>query len=183
MECNPIVTRRGLLSLLGAGLTGARLQAFQHAAHTLKTQPEKYELQFFTAEQDRIIDRVADMVLPPDEHSSGAHAARVSSYIDLVVANSPADLQTRWQTGLSAFDETAHTLKGKPFMTLNEADQTAVLKHLAKGLKAPDKEAEQFFADMRKWTIAGYYSSRIGLVEELGYVGNQVLGSYPGCAS
>ena len=40
---------------------------------------------------------------------------------------------------------------------------------------------ERFFALMKSMTADGYYTSRIGLVQELGYKGNTVLGSYPEC--
>lgn len=34
---------------------------------------------------------------------------------------------------------------------------------------------------MKDMTIDGYYGSYTGLVEELGYRGNQMLASFPGC--
>jgi hypothetical protein len=34
---------------------------------------------------------------------------------------------------------------------------------------------------MKDLTVDGYYTSYSGLVEELGYRGNQMLASFPGC--
>jgi hypothetical protein len=173
--------RRTALTLLGAGVLANRLEAMQHAMHTLAQKPTSYTLAFFNEEQDKLIDRVADLIIPTDEHSAGAHAAHVSYYIDLIVANSPADTQTEWQLGLSALDDFAREKDGKPFLQLSPADQNAVLAALAPGLKNPSNAAEQCFASVRKLSIAGYYTSKIGLLDDLGYKGNQALGSYPGC--
>ena len=39
----------------------------------------------------------------------------------------------------------------------------------------------QFFALMKALTTDGYYTSRAGLIQELGYKGNMVLSDFPGC--
>lgn len=39
----------------------------------------------------------------------------------------------------------------------------------------------RLFRLVKNLTADGYYTSRIGLLEELGYTGNTVLGSYPSC--
>jgi hypothetical protein len=175
------IERRRMLSLLGVGVLATRVDAVQEALQTLSGSPSTYKLAFFSAEQDKLIDRVSDMILPPDERSGGAHAARVSAYIDLIVANSPAAVRSRWKAWLPAFEAYAVAAKGKPFLQLAAADQAAILDALAPGLRSPRQPAEEFFAAARRLTIAGYYTSRIGLIDELGYKGNQVLASYPGC--
>jgi hypothetical protein len=38
-----------------------------------------------------------------------------------------------------------------------------------------------FFETVKAMTIVGYYSSEIGLFEELHFKGNEALGSFPGC--
>jgi hypothetical protein len=39
----------------------------------------------------------------------------------------------------------------------------------------------KFFRLIKNLTADGYYTSRAGLVEELGYTGNTVLAKFPGC--
>jgi hypothetical protein len=49
---------------------------------------------------------------------------------------------------------------------------------------APDIDPElpvRFFRLVKNLTADGYYTSRAGLLEELGYVGNTALASFPGC--
>jgi hypothetical protein len=181
MESHTTMDRRTVLALLGAGVLSSRLDAMQHNMHTLRERPADYKLAFFTAEQEKLIDRLADLIIPSDERSPGAHAAHVSYYIDLVLANSQADTQTTWQTGLEAFQELAVQKSGKPFLQLGEPDQIAVLGALAPGLKGGQEPAEVFFAGMKKLTVDGYYTSKVGLIDELRYKGNQALASYPGC--
>jgi hypothetical protein len=40
----------------------------------------------------------------------------------------------------------------------------------------------RFFRLMKNLTADGYYTSRPGLVEELGYRGNTVLATFPACS-
>jgi hypothetical protein len=44
-----------------------------------------------------------------------------------------------------------------------------------------DTERAPFFHAMKDLTVDAYYTSYSGLVEELGYRGNQMLASFPGC--
>ncbi len=40
----------------------------------------------------------------------------------------------------------------------------------------------RFFRLVKNLTADGYYTSRVGLVQELGYTGNTVMARFPGCA-
>jgi Gluconate 2-dehydrogenase subunit 3 len=46
---------------------------------------------------------------------------------------------------------------------------------------APDTDRGRFFRLIKDLTIDGYYSSRSGLVEELGWHGNTFLSEFKGC--
>jgi len=167
------IDRRTTLALLGAGVLRANLALAQHQAHVLKADAKAYKLQFFTARENDLLDRVAEMILPADDHSPGAHEAKVSLYIDLVVANSPESMRRQWKERLGAF--------ATEFGKLAVAEQAALLNRLAAAEKDPGSAAEHFFADMKGATLHGYYTSQIGLVKELGYKGNAALADFPGC--
>ncbi len=177
----PGVTRRTALGLLGAGVLSARLEAAQQHLHAIKTDPKTYRLQFFTAQENALVDRVAEMILPADEHSPGAHEAKVSYFIDLVAANSAESVKADWKSRLAAFDKTAVSRHGKPFVDLAPGDQATVLSRAAASEKNPSALEEHFFVDMKRATLFGYYTTEIGLIKELGYQGNQALASFPGC--
>ena len=126
----------------------------------------------FAAGDRELIDRVADMIIPPDQHSPGAQAAGVGASIALVIANSPAAAQKQWSERLRAFEQLAVSRYNRPFLQLGEKEQAALLD---------TPQSREFLAQMKKLTLAGYYTSKIGLIQELGYQGNQVMGSFPGC--
>ena len=52
------------------------------------------------------------------------------------------------------------------------------------GDAAPDDPAMpvRLFRLIKNLTADGYYTSRIGLIDELGYTGNTALASFPSCA-
>ncbi|MCS6953040.1 MAG: gluconate 2-dehydrogenase subunit 3 family protein [Bryobacterales bacterium] len=175
------VDRRETLLLLGAGVISSRLESAQHHLHVLRSTPGRYQPQFFTEREHALLDQVAEMILPADEHSPGAHAARVADYIDLVVAHSPHSVQQQWRAQLAAFDQLARAAAGQPFLELDQPERARVLDLAAQGEINPSSPAEQFFVAMKKMTLAAYYTSEIGLLQELGYQGNRVRASFPGC--
>src|SRR6266545_4079179 len=169
------IDRRTMVALLGCGVVAARLEAAQHQAHTLQNSPADYRLQFFSPDEDRLLDQVCETVIPADDHSPGAHAAMVHRYIDLVVANSAPDVQAAWRIQIQAFDAAAVSRFGRGFTKLSGAEKAELVGSLAARASEASAPAELFFVRARKATLAGYYTSKIGLVDELGYRGNAVL--------
>src|SRR5437870_4735494 len=98
------IDRSTALALLGAGVLQANLASAQRHAHALKADAKAYKLQFFTSRENELLDRVAEMILPADDHSPGAHEAKVSLYIDLVIANSADAAKLQWKQRLGAFE-------------------------------------------------------------------------------
>ena len=167
-----MMDRRAALQLIGLGVASSRIAIAQEHLHTLTAQPGNYKLQFFTAAEDRLIDRIAELVIPADSHSPGAGAAGVSKFIDLVAANSPADTQARWRAGITAMGD---------FLARSGPAQKATLDKLAAAESNPASAAERFFAETKKATIFAYYTSQTGLIQELEYKGNSVLAAFPSC--
>ncbi len=172
--------RRAALALMAAGVATARLHAAQQHLHALATKPQDYKLQFFTTAEHELLDTLAEMIIPADSHSPGAHEARVASYIDLVVASSPKQTQANWKSRLAAFDALARQ-EGKPFQALDAAQRASLLTRVAQNERDPKTPAEHFFLDVKHLTVSGYYTTEIGLLKELGYKGNEALPSFPGC--
>jgi hypothetical protein len=171
------LNRRDLLALLGAGATAAQLEAFQHQHRQLQSHPDSYRLQFFTEEQNRLLDELSEMILPADERSPGARGARVSFYIDLVIANSPASVQEQWQTQLAAFNLAG----GKPFLELAPRERAALLDRLSRNESRPETPAEKCFVAVKRLTLAGYYTSEVGVRQELRSRSPEVLSRFEGC--
>jgi hypothetical protein len=61
-----------------------------------------------------------------------------------------------------------------------EAPEPAQIKVL-QSLVPKKAHGNDFFETVKSMTIVGYYSSEIGLFEELHFKGNEALSTFPGC--
>ena len=140
-------------------------QTHQHAGPPERPPavPTRAKPGFFTDDEFTVVTRVADLILPATD-TPGAVGAGVPAYIDAVVGGNK-ELQSIVRPGLQK-------LLGRGFATLSEAEQISVLTPLAEGNDA-------FFRAMKNLTADGYYTSHVGLVEELGYKGNTVMEHFP----
>jgi gluconate 2-dehydrogenase subunit 3-like protein len=154
-------------------LYGQTAPAHQHA-------PPEVKSQFFNRSDFAMISRIADLIIP-ETNTPGAVAAGVPAYIDLAVSRN-TDQQSLVADGLRWLDTEAKKFAGGRFMDLTEQQQLSILEPLCEG--ADDKglgRNVQFFALIKNLTVDGYYTSRAGLIDELGYRGNMARTSYPEC--
>ncbi len=173
--------RRTALKLIAAGVIAERLEgAHQHLVQIAQA-PAAYKLQFFSAEQNLLLDRLTESIVPADDHSPGASAAQVSLFIDLMVANSRTDAQAQWLAGLRAVEDETRGRFGKPFLHCNAEQQDQILAAMSAHEGSPETELERFFARLKGMTADGYYTSTIGIHKELGYKGSAALAEFPGC--
>ena len=160
----------------------ASAQAHQHhpvapkVAETVAKAPA-----FFNKQQYATITELASLIIPTDE-TPGAREAKVNEYIDLIVGESPFDVQKTFLDGLAWLDKTSKDRHNKNFVSLSNAQQVGLLTEISKIKNPTPNEATQakFFKAIKDMTIDGFYTSKIG-IEELGYVGNTVLDEFPGC--
>jgi hypothetical protein len=140
-----------------------------------------YTPKSFSAAEFELISRIADLIIPPTD-TPGAVAAGVPQYIDLVVQNNPDHLP-RFRAGVEWLDRAAMEKFGAAFRSLSTAQQIEILTPLSDALdhERVENAGERFFRLMKSMTADGYYTSRIGLVQELGYKGNTVLPAFPEC--
>ena len=102
--------RRSALQLIAGGVIAGQLEAAQqHHLVTVAGGPGDYKLQFFTPEQNKTIDTLANLIIPADEQSAGAHDAKVSLFIDLMVASSAQEIKNEWLAGIRAVEREAET--------------------------------------------------------------------------
>ena len=133
-----------------------------------------YAPRFFNPAELLVISRLTDLIIPPTETPGGA-AAGVPQYIDLVVNEDPK-LQGIFQEGLPRLDKISESrFATSAFLQLSEAQQVEILTSLS---QAAENDAA-FFNAIKSLTADGYYTSRIGLVQELGYDGNTYLAAFP----
>jgi gluconate 2-dehydrogenase gamma chain len=186
--------RRGALKIIGAiGATcaypfaGDELhgQTVHDPAHHSEPVPASATATFFREPDFSTLSRVADLIIPPTD-TAGAVQAGVPLYIDRVVSVNAAH-QELIAEGLRYLDAEAPRLGSQSkFLALDEAKQLAILLPLCDAYDNDPTSSKlprpvQFFGLMKSLTADGYYTSRIGLIDELGYKGNHALANYPSC--
>ncbi|HEY2825047.1 MAG TPA: gluconate 2-dehydrogenase subunit 3 family protein [Gemmatimonadales bacterium] len=142
-----------------------------------------FKPKFFNAHEYATVTMLADMIIPRDQHSGSASDAGVPPFMDFMMTDGPnPDRQTAMQGGLAWLDEECVTRFGKRFILCTEANRKTVLDDIAWPAKArPEMTAGvQFFNRFRDLTASGFYSSRMG-VQDLKYLGNQVVHEWKGC--
>jgi hypothetical protein len=138
-------------------------------------------LKFFTVAQHRAVDALTEVIIPTDERSPGARAARVADYLDFILNESPVEARQVWKDGLTALDAASTSQFGKPFADLTTEQQVAVVTEAAANEQRPTTPLETFFVEAKGRTIHAYYTSEIGIHQELKYKGNQFLAEFVGC--
>lgn len=179
----PDLTRRTLLRTLG----GATILApwlsdiGQLAFAELQRQNRPPAPKAFTTDAFAALEALVEAILPADDRSPGAREARVADYIDLLVSETGGEFATRWSSGLDALDAAAVSRFGRSFTALGPAAADAIMSQLAGGEAAPATPLEQFFVMAKQATIHGYYTSEIGIHQELQYQGNRAIVEFVGC--
>jgi len=172
------------LPVLGAVSTEAAPSAVTglcHIAPSTQTAKAAHVPKFFDPEQLEEIAALAETVIPTDEHSPGARAAGIHEFIDDIVAISEPQTKNLWTAGLSAVNRMAEDQHGRKFAACSADQQNALLEKLAINEDRPGTPEERFFVALKKATVEGYYTSAIGIHQELEYKGNTALLEFPGC--
>ena len=183
------------LSLFLAGACGARwlktlspeallaqgTQLHRHVASGL-TQGRaetSTKLLFFNPHQFKTIDTICEMVLPQTK-TAGARAAEVPQFIDLLLAERETQMQGGIAAGLKWLDRRSLELFGKDFVDATAPQQLDLLTRISEPGSSEATLGQVFFNQIKILTAFGYYTSKEGLEQELGYVGPQGLGTYEG---
>jgi gluconate 2-dehydrogenase gamma chain len=182
--------RRSVLKIIGAiGATcaypfaGDELYAQATGTEAHQHAPASPRQHFFNDNDFQLISRVADLIIPETD-TPGAVGAGVPEYIDMMIARN-TDQQLVVADGLRWLDAEAKRQGGSRFLDLSEQKQIAILEPLCELADQGNTQRQarnvQFFALIKALTADGYYTSKIGLIDELGYKGNTVRGSFPDC--
>ncbi len=172
------------LPVLGSAASAQNKMAHEHASHAPQTstaaaKPEP--LKFFTPEENRAVVELSERIIPADDHSPGAKAARVSEYIDSIVNISNEETKKLWREGLAAVNKMSRDKFGKEIADTTETQQVELLTAISKNEFKPQTIEEKFFKEIKSRTIDGYYTSEIGIKKELQYRGNTYLKEFTGC--
>ena len=133
------------------------------------------EDEYLTEGELETIAVLVDLILPATAEVGGASEAEVPAFIEFIVKDIPSH-QLPIRGGLMWLNSHSNDRFGIPFVELTDARQRAVLDDIA----YPDEEGKRpelapgirFFDRLRNLTVTGYYTSRLGVRDDLGYSGN-----------
>nr|MDP9324689.1 gluconate 2-dehydrogenase subunit 3 family protein [Acidobacteriota bacterium] len=122
------VIRLGAAATLAASLgVGDSLAAQSSAAAASGAASQT----FFTPDELALVDELSELIIPTDDHSPGARAARVAAYIDSRLAEAWEEHdRTDWREGLKRIDQLSQESSGKPFMQSSADQRLAVLTRI-----------------------------------------------------
>jgi Gluconate 2-dehydrogenase subunit 3 len=139
----------------------------------------------FTARQNEMVIAITELIIP-ETTTPGAKAVLVNRFIDTVLQQASTTERESFLRGLSWMDERSRALFGKDFLGATAAEQTALLTRLAKeggpsAVEVDDRPGVDFFHAIKAMTINGYYTTEVGLHQELGDDGQLAMAEFRGC--
>jgi hypothetical protein len=189
------VDRRAALRTLAGGAVGAATSAawvetlgalaFQQA-HSHATDAailaQDWTPRRLNARQNEAVIVVTELIIPETD-TPGAKAAKVNRFVDAVLEQAATADRDRFVQGLAWMDARSKALFGKELLEASPAQQTELLTRLSsEGNKyGEDRIGLQFFEALKTMTINGYYTTEIGLRQELGDNGQLFLPQFQGC--
>lgn len=145
---------------------------------------EEWKPLFFDEHQNQTVIVLTDLIIPATD-TPGAREAQVNRLIDLMLNESETDQKSAFIQGLAWLDGRSIERRGKPFVDLTAFEQTAMLEPLANSANKnlEDQPGVRFFEHLKDATIFGYYTSRVGLDQELHYGGDDYHTEFPGACT
>jgi hypothetical protein len=197
---NQVVGRRKALkyfSILAASTAGQEfLSSWLPDANALAAQAQQspspaahaaasYTPQFFSPEQYATVEILTELIIPTDDQP-GAKEAQVARYIDFVVFSASEHLphlQQEWSEGFATLERLSRQQRGRGFRDLAAPQQEALLTEMSQPEHDPQATHPgfAFYRLVKEMTVEGFYTSKIGLVDVLGFQGRTYLAEFPGC--
>jgi hypothetical protein len=205
------IGRRALLQTLAGSAAGALALPALASGHPIaehlhdqakvtradtKAKATNWKPAFLDAHQVETVRVLAEKIVP------GSTTAKSAEFIDSLLAVDTEQNQRRFLTALGAFDGLAIAQAKKPWKSLADADQIALLTKASTaesglppqaagdmlpraGASAePQKERVVTIRDhfdlLKGWISGAYYSSETGM-RELGWTGTVMHEKFPGC--
>jgi gluconate 2-dehydrogenase gamma chain len=172
----------GTITLTGFGVNVVTAEAAQHVhdsvAGAKKTSSGPYKPKCFTASEYAALQRLADLIIPADEHSKGALDAGAPEFIDFLSSQS-AELAEIYTGGFAWLDHEMNKRYGAGFVAATPEQQTALLDLIAyrKNDSPQLGPGIRFFTWVRNMTVDAFYTSKIGM-DDVGFMGNGAMSEF-----
>ena len=173
------ITRRQALAVTAGAAAAAMAPA---AAPAQATKPAALATgKFLSARELAILDEVAELIIPADAQSGGARAAKCAEYIDARLAESIDPLwRQSWKDDLAEIDEVSIAMFGRPLLDASPAERQKLIERISRNEKSPRENVDHSFVTIKWWVAEAYYTSKIGIHDELKYQGNVDIDEFIG---
>ena len=192
------LTRREMVRRLLAGVGGGAAWPLVAASHPIAehlrndailAEAEKlgttdWKPVFLSGQQNETLVALAESIVP------GSAKAQVNRFVDLLLSVEKPENQHKFVESLRTFDTEAQKRFGKGFpslddnqknLLLTEASATPVNSDSQDSRTAGKQSAlHDHFENLKGWVSGAYYSSEAGM-RELGWTGDYVFETFPGC--
>ena len=173
------LTRRDAIKLAAAATLAASVEVPEALAAQAGAKPAATT--FFTRGELALLDELSEMIIPTDDHSPGARAAKVASYIDARLAEAFEEMdRTNWREGLKLIEALSKQATGRSFLESPADQRLALLQRIAEHEAKPEKPEELFFVEVKSRVVHAYYTSEIGIKQDMEYRGNTVQAEFSG---
>jgi hypothetical protein len=160
----------------------ARVEAHAHATQAAASAASAWTPAVLTPRQNEAVIALTELIIPETD-TPGARAALVNRFVDHVLATAALPERTEFLHGLGWLDDRCRARFSTDVAAATPAELTTLVTPLAaEGTPAPeDAPGAAFFRAIKSMTISGYYTTEIGLRQELGDDGRMVLAAFEGC--
>jgi hypothetical protein len=139
---------------------------------------------FLSGQQNETLTALAESIVP------GSTKAQVNRFIDLLLSVDNSENQHKFVESLMTFDMEARKRFGKSFPALDDKQKNLLLGEASARPASSDSSdslaagtqsaLQEHFENLKGWVSGAYYSSQLGM-RELGWTGDYVFETFPGC--
>jgi len=177
-----LLQRREMLKraawLLGGAISAPAALAILQGCSAQESGGAPVATKLLNASQLALVAEIAEIMIPKTT-TSGAKDAGVPVFIDSVLdAVYPQDAQERFTAGLAEFEAAAKS-SGQAFLEREPAERVAFVQHSLEAALAGERDPKPFILMTRELTLLGFFTSRVGISENMDYV--PVPTVYHGC--
>jgi len=143
----------------------------------------EWEPRALSADQGTALRRLVDAIIPRTD-TPGAGDAGVHEYIDLAISLADNDERQSFLEGLAWLDGHAVGTYGQALHLITDEQVVEILTAISDEndpLAPALSPGGEFFDDLKRRTIFGYYTSLRGRVEELGLSDIVLMETFRGC--
>lgn len=176
-----MMQRRELLRraawVLGGAVSAPAALAILQGCSARESESAPTELKVLTPAQFAVVAEIAEIIIPRTD-TSGARDAGVPAFIDTVLGAvyAKAD-QERFTAGLAAFGAAAEG--GKGFLDHEPETRVTLVRQALETALAANESPKPFILMVRELALLGYFTSRVGILDNMEYVA--VPTAFHGC--